>query len=119
MASASSQRQSVVPLMVATSPRANTSSRKSDKDHRASGTPASIGSSHATRLISTTTLEGKAGWAPASRLLIEAREALVEEAGAALADNLSRGIQARRDDIVGKPPGCQQDQLRADDVSIR
>src|SRR5229473_1016268 len=99
MASASSQRQSVVPLMVATSPRASTSCRKSANDHRASGTPASIGSSHAMRLISTTTLGGKAV--------------------APLAVNLSRGIQARRDDIVGQPPGCQQNQLRAEDVSIR
>ncbi len=57
----SSQRQSVLPLMVATRPRANTSRRKSDKDHRASGTRASTGSSHAIRLISTTTLGGKAG----------------------------------------------------------
>jgi len=78
-----------------------------------------MGSSHAIRLISTTTLGGKAGWAPASRLLIEAGEALVEETVAPLADNLSRGIQARRDDIVGQPPGRQQDELRSDDVSIR
>jgi len=62
---------------------------------------------------------GKSGWPPASRLLIEAGEALVEEAVAPLADNLSRGIQARRDDIVGKPSGCQQDEPRADDVAIR
>jgi hypothetical protein len=78
-----------------------------------------MGSSHAIRLISTTTLGGKAGWAPASRLLIEAGETLVEEAVAPLADDLSWGIQPRRDDIVGQPPGCQQDQLGADDVSIR
>jgi hypothetical protein len=78
-----------------------------------------MGSSHAIRLISTTTLGGKAGWPPASRLLIEAGEALVEEAVAPLADNLSRRIQAGRDDIVGEPSGCQQDELRADDVAIR
>ena len=76
-------------------------------------------SSHAIRLISTTTLGGKAGWAPAARLLIEAGEALVEEAVAPLADNLSWGIQARRDDIVGQASRCQQDELRSDDVPIR
>jgi hypothetical protein len=65
------------------------------------------------------TLGGKAGWSPASRLLFEAREALVKEAVAPFADNLPRGIQARRDDIVGETLGGQQDQLRADDVSIR
>jgi hypothetical protein len=59
----------------------------------ASGTPASIGSSHAIRLISTTTLGGKAGWAPASRLRIKAGDALAEEAVAPLADNLSRRIR--------------------------
>jgi hypothetical protein len=54
------------------------------------------------RLISTRTV-GEAGWPPAKRLLIEAGEALVEEATAPLADNLSPRIQARRDDIVGQP----------------
>jgi hypothetical protein len=78
-----------------------------------------MGSSHAIRFTSTTTLGGKAGWPPASRLLIEAREALVEETVAPFADNLPRGIQARRDDIVGQSLGGQQDELRADDVSIR
>jgi hypothetical protein len=78
-----------------------------------------MGSSHAIRLTSTTTLGGKAGWAPASRLLLETGEALVEEAVAPLADNLPRSIQARRDDIVGQSVGGQQDQLRADDISIR
>jgi hypothetical protein len=67
-----------------------------------------MGSSHAIRLTSTTTLGAKVGWAPASRLLIEAGEAWVKETVAPLADNLSRGIQARRDDIVGQPSAASK-----------
>ena len=119
IASASNQRQIVVPLTVATSPRANTSRCRSGNDQRASGTPASIGRSQAIRFTSTTTLGGKAGWSPASQRLVEARKALVEEPVAPLADDLPRGIQTRRDDIVGQSLGGQQDKLRADDVSIR
>jgi hypothetical protein len=78
-----------------------------------------MGHSHAIRFTSTMTLGGKAGWSPAARLLLEAREALVKEAVAPLADNLPRRIQALRDDIVGEALGGQQDQLRADDVAIR
>jgi len=78
-----------------------------------------MGHSHAIRFTSTMTLGEKAGWSPAARLLIEAREALVKEAVAPLADNLPRRIQALRDDIVGEALGGQQDQLRADDVAIR
>jgi hypothetical protein len=65
------------------------------------------------------TLGGKAGWSPASRLLLEASETVVEEPVAPLADDLPRGVQPCRDDIVGQSLGGQQDQLRADDVSIR
>jgi hypothetical protein len=78
-----------------------------------------MGRSHAIRFTSTTTVGGNAGWPPASWLLVEAREALLEEAVAPLADNLPWGIQTRRDDIVGQALGGQQDQLRTDDVAIR
>jgi hypothetical protein len=78
-----------------------------------------MGRSHAIRLTSTTTLGGKAGWAPASRLFIKARKALLKETVAPLADNLPWGIQARRDDVIGQALGGQEDQLGPDDVSIR
>jgi len=119
MASASSQRHSVVPLMVATRPRANTSRRSSENDQRASGTPASIGRSQAMRFTSTTTSGGKAGRSPASRFLVETGQAVLEEALAPLADDLPRGIQAGGDDIVRERVGGEQDQFRADDVTIR
>jgi len=78
-----------------------------------------MGRSQAIRLTSTTTVGGKAGWAPASRLLIEARKTFVKEPVAPLADNLPRGIQARRDDVIGQALGGQEDELGPDDVSIR
>src|SRR5439155_26951447 len=54
-----SQRHTVVPLMVATTPRVTTSRCNSRNDQRASGTPAVRGLLHARRLTSTTTLGGK------------------------------------------------------------
>jgi hypothetical protein len=119
MASASNQRQSVVPLTVATSPRASTSRRRSGNDQRATGTPAAIGRSQAIRLTSTTTLGGKAGCPPAPRLFLKAGYSVVEETVTPFADDLARGIESRRDEIVAEPVGGQQDDLRADDVSIR
>ena len=112
-------RHSVVPLILATRPRATTSRRNSETDHLASGTPASVGSSQAIRFTSTTTPGGKAGCSPASQLLIEAGEALLEEALAPLADDLPWGIQPRGNDIVGQSLCGEQDELGANDISIR
>jgi len=119
MASASNQRQSVVPLTVATRPRVKTSRRRSGSDQRATGTPRSIGRSQAIRFTSTMTLGGKAGCAPASRLFVQAGETLAEEPLAPFADDLARRIQAGGNDVVGQPLGGEQDELGADDVAIR
>src|SRR5437867_18556 len=119
IASASNQRHSVVPLTVATSPRASTSRRSSGNDHRASGRPAAAGSSHAIRFTSTTTLGGKAGFPPASWLLIQAGEALEKEALAPFADDLSRRIQSSGNDVVRESFGREQHEFGADDVTIR
>jgi hypothetical protein len=73
----------------------------------------------AIRLTSTTTLGGKAGWAPASRLLVEARKALIKETVAPLAGDLPWGIQACGDNVIGQSLRGQEDQLGPDDVSIR
>jgi len=78
-----------------------------------------MGRSQAIRFTSMMTVGGKAGCPPATWLLLEASQALVEEALAPLADNLARAVQAGRDDVVGQPLGGEQDQLGADDVSIR
>lgn len=65
------------------------------------------------------TLGGKAGWAPATRLLVEAPEPVLEEAVTPFADDLPRGVQARADLLVAETTGGQEHDLRADDVSIR
>jgi len=87
--------------------------------HRANGTSDRLGSSQASRLTSTTTLGGKAGWGPASRLFLQTGQALLEEALAPLADDLARRIEPRGDDIVAQALGREQDDLGADDVTIR
>jgi hypothetical protein len=86
---------------------------------RANGTSELLGSSHASRLMSTTTLGGKAGWTPASRLLIQTGQSVSEEAVAPLADDLARRIEPGRDDIIPEAFGCQQHDLGANDVTIR
>ena len=118
-ASALSHRQIVTPLICATMPRLSTSRCSSGIVKRASGTSTRLGSSQASRLTSTTTLEGKAGCAPASRLFLKAWEALFEEPVAPLADDLARRIESGSDEIVAEPLGGQQHDLRADNVSIR
>jgi hypothetical protein len=100
-------------------PRLRTSRRNSGIVNRASGTSDRLGSSQASRLTSTTTLGGKAGFTPASRLFLKAGDAFFKEAVAPLADDLARRIEPGRDDIVAEPLGGEQDDFRADNVSIR
>ena len=96
-----------------------TSRCRSGTDQRASGTPTSIGRSQAIRFTSTTRLGGKAGWTPAARFLVEAREAVAVEALAPLADDLARRVQARPDLVVAEAGRGQEDDLGANDVAIR
>jgi hypothetical protein len=86
---------------------------------RASGTSDRLGNSHASRLTSTTTLGGKAGCAPASRLFLKAGQSLFEETVAPFANDLARRIESSGDEIVADAFGRQQDDPRADNVSIR
>ena len=86
---------------------------------RASGTSERLGNSHASRLTSTTTLGGKAGCAPASKLLLKAGHAFFKEAVAPFADDLPRHIEPRGNNVVAHAFSGQQDDLGADDVSIR
>jgi hypothetical protein len=62
---------------------------------------------------------GKAGWAPASRLFVEAGEAFQEEALPPLTDNLPRQVAARRDVVIAEVLGGENDDFGPDDVSIR
>src|SRR6266436_4012034 len=118
-ASALNHRHKVTPLIWATMPRARTSRCRSGIVNRAKGTSAWLGNSHASRLTSTTTLGGKAGCAPASRLFLKAGHSVFKETVAPFADDLARCIESRGDEIVAESLGGQQDNLRADDVTIR
>jgi hypothetical protein len=87
--------------------------------HRANGTSDRLGSSQASRLTSTTTLGGKAGCAPASKLLLKAGHAFFKEAVAPFADDLARHIEPRGNNVVAQTLCGEQDDLGADDVSIQ
>jgi len=64
-------------------------------------------------------LGGKAGFPPASWLLVKAGEALAKETLAPFADDLPRRIQASGNDIVRESFGREQHEFGADDVTIR
>jgi hypothetical protein len=78
-----------------------------------------MGRSQAIRFTSTMTLGGKAGWTPAARLLVEAREAVLEEAMAPLADDLSWRIQPRANLVVVETSGREEHDLGANHITIR
>ncbi|HEY8175474.1 MAG TPA: hypothetical protein VIF32_07275 [Gemmatimonadaceae bacterium] len=78
-----------------------------------------MGRSQAIRFTSTTTLGGKAGWTPAARLLIEAREAVVKEAMAPLADDLAGRIQPRADLVIAEASCGEEHDLGTNDITIR
>jgi hypothetical protein len=65
------------------------------------------------------TLGGKAGCPPASRRFLKAGHAVFKEAVAPFADDLARRIETGGDDIIAEPLGGEQDNLRADHISIR
>jgi hypothetical protein len=70
-------------------------------------------------LIATTTLGGKAGRATPARTLFEAGEALLKEALAPLADDLSRRVHSGGDLVVAEPIRGVEHDPRPDDLSIR
>jgi hypothetical protein len=70
-------------------------------------------------LTATTTLGGKAGGAPAARLLLQALEPEEAEPFAPFTDNLARGIEAGCDAIIGESLSGQQHDLGSNDISIR
>jgi hypothetical protein len=66
-----------------------------------------------------TTLGGKAGRAPASWLFVQAGQALVEKPLPPLANDLALETEARGDDVVPQAVGSHENNLRADDISVR
>jgi hypothetical protein len=69
-------------------------------------------------LIATTTPGGKAGRTASTRLLLKAEEALLEEAFAPLADDLSGRVQAGGDLVVAEPLGGVEHNPGPHNVSI-
>ena len=62
---------------------------------------------------------GKAGFTPAAGLRLKARHAGERESLPPLADDLSRRIQAGRDDIIGQPFIGEKDDLGPNHITIR
>ena len=77
------------------------------------------GSSHAKALTCTTSSGGKRPGATRSGTFFQARQALLEESLAPLADDFAPGIQALSDLIVGQALGGVEDHLGADNLKIR
>jgi hypothetical protein len=78
-----------------------------------------MGRSQAIRFTSTMTLGGKAGWTPAARLLLKAREAVLEEAMPPLADDLAGRVQPGANLVVAETNGREQHNLGANNIPIR
>jgi hypothetical protein len=95
------------------------SRRNSETDQRANGSPRRDGNSQASAFIATTILGGKAGRAPASGKLVEARKALVVKTPTPLADNLRWCVEMLRDAGVAEALTCQQYDLGSYNVTIR
>jgi hypothetical protein len=62
---------------------------------------------------------GKAGLAPAARFILEAGQAGQAESLTPLADDLARRIESRGDHIIGETLGREEDDLGANDITIR
>jgi len=115
MASACSQRQTVAPLIEATMPRWTATSAICARPNRLK----SLGSWHASALISTTISGGKNRRAPASWSFFETSQTFFEETFSPLGDNLARQIKPPPDLFVLKPLGSQEDDLRPNNITIR
>jgi len=72
----------------------------SESEKREKGNPRRDGNSQATAFTWTTALGGKARWPPASRLLIESRQAELEEPLSPFADDLPRQVKARGNSVI-------------------
>ena len=79
MASALSQRQTVLSLMVATNPNCRACWATSATLKRDRGAPSVAGSSHASALTCTTTVGGKSPGPAWARLIFQSRQTFLEE----------------------------------------
>jgi hypothetical protein len=70
-------------------------------------------------LIATTTLGGKAGWTPATRLVVEARQPMDAESPTPFAGDLTWHTELSRYVVVAKVLARQQHDLRPHDIAMR
>src|SRR3990172_279590 len=114
MASSSSQRQMVLPLICATRPRALTSRTKSWRLNRESGKPVARGNAQASALTRTTTAGGKNGRAPGPGFILQTGQPFLEEAFAPFADYLARDRKTGGNLVMGLALSGQEDHFGAD-----
>jgi hypothetical protein len=86
---------------------------------RERGSPISLGSSHARAFTATTVTGGKDTRPARPWKLLQATEALLEEALAPLAHDLAWSIESVSDLFVAQAPGGIEHDLGADHISIR
>jgi len=89
------------------------------REKRDNGKPKREGNSHARALTSTITPGGKAGRSPASGLLFESRQAKLEETLSPFANDLPREVEARGNDVICETLSSVENDLSANDISIR
>src|SRR5215468_142554 len=119
MASSCNQRQSVLPLMEATSPLCWTCCTRSVVLQRDSGRPYLTGSSQAKALICTTSSGGKSPGTTRTSMLFQPRETIREESFAPKRYHFTAGVEAGGDLVVGPASGGVQDHLGPLDLKIR
>jgi hypothetical protein len=119
MASASSHRHTVRPLIEATIPRRTASRAMSEQLNRDKGTSCSAGSWQARALTSTTASGGEKARPPPSRPVFQADQTLLEKPLSPLADDLPGQIQPLGNLRILEPLGCQQNHLGANNSTIR
>src|SRR5207302_4661353 len=100
IASALSQRHTVLSLMLATNPNCRACCATSATLKRDSGAPSVAGSSHASALTWTTTTGGKSPGPAWARLIFQPGQALLVEALAPQAHNFAPRVQGRRNLVV-------------------
>src|SRR5271169_5607599 len=100
IASALSQRQTVLSLMVATNPNCRARCATLETLRRESGKPSVAGSSHASALTCTTTSGGKSPGSARAHLIFQARKALFKKALAPQTHDFAASMQARSDLVV-------------------
>src|SRR6187431_77747 len=119
IASSCSHRQTVLALMRATRPECCAYCATSETLSRDSGKPSVAGNSQASALISTVSSGGKSPGTSRAGSFVEARQSILEEALAPLADHLAARIEPSRNLVVVHAFGRHQDHLGANDFEIR